>query len=249
MSQRFFITQPPQNGVATLLDQEAHHLSHVMRAKVGEQVTLFDGSGFEYVAKVAKLGRHDVQLAVLSSQAVDRELASPLVLSVALPRGERQGWLVEKAVELGVSELVPVETERGVAQPTDKALERLRRAVIEAAKQCGRNRLMNVTEAKPWREFIATASTAATRVVAHPYPPATSSNDWAQSNAAGHCLAVGPEGGLTDQEVELASAAGWQLIALGHRILRVETAAIALAAVVGMGGLRGALSHGDVNDS
>src|SRR3972149_595754 len=142
MSDRFFSSQPIASEHVTLAGPEAHHLLHVMRAKVGEQVTLFDGSGAEFDAEIARCGRSEVDLRVLERREIDRELAFELVIGVPLPKGDRQKWLVEKLTELGVTELVPLVTERGVAQPTDSALERLERGVIEAAKQCGRNRLM-----------------------------------------------------------------------------------------------------------
>lgn len=131
MPDRYF-TQPPINSDhATLDGAEAHHLIHVMRAKAGTRVTLFDGSGAEFAAQVEKVGRSDVQLAILARQEVDRELPLEVVLGVSLPKGDRQKWLVEKAVELGVDRIVPLITARSVAQPVQQALERLQRSVIE----------------------------------------------------------------------------------------------------------------------
>ncbi|MBL8830259.1 MAG: 16S rRNA (uracil(1498)-N(3))-methyltransferase [Planctomycetaceae bacterium] len=229
MSQRYYLEQPPVDDRATLTTTEAHHLAHVMRGKVGEQVTLFDGVGHEFQARIERIGKHDVTLAVLSQASVDRELAVPITLGVALPRGDRQAWLVEKLVELGVTSLVPLETARGVAQPTDKALERLRRGVIEASKQCGRTRLMQVVDAQTWRDFVSQGDVNAARLVAHPYAPAVETTFWTAPPSAGFLFAVGPEGGLTDDEVESAREQGWQVGALGERILRIETAAMVLA--------------------
>ena len=126
-----------------------------MRAKAGTRVTLFDGSGWEFDAVVQRTGRSEVELAIAGRQEIDREARIAVTLGVALPKGDRQKWLVEKVVELGVARLVPLETERGVAQPVENALERLRRGVIEASKQCGRNRLMEIAEPRAWREFLA----------------------------------------------------------------------------------------------
>ncbi len=172
--------------------------------------------------------RSEVELAIAGRQEIDREARIAVTLGVALPKGDRQKWLVEKVVELGVARLVPLETERGVAQPVENALERLRRGVVEACKQCGRNRLMEIAEPNAWQAFLKENETAACRLVAHPRQgpgrwPAPS------ENAA---LAVGPEGGFTDAEVARAVAGGWLTVDLGPRILRVETAALALAARV-----------------
>ena len=236
MSRRFFVEPHIDSPQAVLHGPEAHHLAHVLRAKAGDEVVLFDGSGQEFAARVSKIGRDRIELDVLETRAVDRELPFRLTLAVALPKGDRQAWLVEKAVELGVSELIPLVTTRGVAQPVDKALERLRRGVIEASKQCGRNRLMGVAQPQSWSELIG-AERSGQRYVAHPGGQAASLlSAPARPGASGQwSLAIGPEGGLTDEEVALALAAGWQTIGLGSRILRVETAAMALAAWLALG--------------
>src|SRR5205823_14535109 len=88
------------------------------------------------------------ELSIIERREVSRELSFSLTLAVALPKGERQKWLIEKATELGVTRIVPLVTERGVAQPVESALDRLRRGVIEASKQCGRNRLMEIAQSK-----------------------------------------------------------------------------------------------------
>lgn len=235
MSERFFVATPIAGDRALLTESEAHHLIHVMRAAPGTGVTLFDGSGCEFAAEVRRIGRAEVELAVLKRVEISRELPVPVVLGVALPKGERQKWLVEKAVELGVARVVPLRTARGVAQPVQQALERLRRTVIESSKQCGRNRLLELSEPETWQEFMTAKLGAQFRVVAHPavrHGGKTATTLPALS-AKGHgavVLAVGPEGGLAAEEVDLALASGWQFVNLGARTLRTETAAIALAA-------------------
>ena len=160
MSQRFFVSSPIVGERATLTDAEAHHLIHVMRAIAGDEVTLFDGSGCEFAARIESIGRSEVELTIIERRAVDRELPLRLTLAVALPKGDRQQVLVEKATELGVAGLVPLVTQRGVAQPSDSALNRLRRAAIEAAKQCGRNRLMEIAAPASWSDYAPRAAEA-----------------------------------------------------------------------------------------
>src|SRR5689334_9580454 len=113
MSERFFVTTPIAAERVKLEGPEAHHLSHVMRAKVGDRVALFDGSGCEFDAQIESIGKSVVELSVVERREVDRESAVRLTLAVALPKGDRQQWLVEKAVELGVASIVPLVTERG----------------------------------------------------------------------------------------------------------------------------------------
>lgn len=233
MPHRYFSETPLVGPSATLAGAEAHHLLHVLRAKAGDEVVLFDGSGAEFLARVEKSGRSSVELAILAQQAVDRELSIPITIGVALPKGDRQKWLVEKLTELGVRKLVPLETERGVAQPVTSALERLRRSVVEASKQCGRNRLLEIAAAQTLSVFLHEASEGSTRWLAHPVgaPLRQQFNATAPTRPAVSSLyvAVGPEGGFSDGEAAQAVAAGWQLVSLGERILRIETAAAFLA--------------------
>ena len=123
MSDRYFVESPILSDRAVLAGAEAHHLLHVLRAKTGTRVTLFDGSGWEFEAVVERTSRSEVELTIAGRREIDREARVAVTLGVALPKGERQKWLVEKAVELGVARLVPLETERGVAQPVENALE------------------------------------------------------------------------------------------------------------------------------
>ncbi len=237
MSKRFFVDTPIHGNKAELAGAEAQHLIKVMRAKPGDHVTLFDGSGLEYSACVRGISRSAVELEVLAREAVDRELSFSLSLGVALPKGDRQRWLIEKAVELGVTRIVPLRTARGVAQPADRTLGRLRRTVVEASKQCGRNRLMEIGKPLSIVEFGAKASTDAIRLLAHPDRNATSLASALSGDALRDVwLAVGPEGGFN--EGELADLRdGWQIVSLGPRILRIETSAIALVAALSLLGV------------
>ena len=244
MSDRYFVDHPISPGPVTLTGPEAHHLIHVMRAIPGTQVILFDGHGAEFPAVVQHVRRSEVELSVISCDQVDRELPIELTLGVALPKGDRQKWLIEKAVELGVTRFVPLRTERAVAQPVEQAILRLHRSVVEASKQCGRNRLMQIVDPQNWSDFVRETADAPCRLLAHPHTCGTAALGCAESpiTAEGGCdtfssservmMAVGPEGGFTDDEVALALTAGWRPIDLGPRILRVETAALAIAAMV-----------------
>src|SRR6478609_1438469 len=111
MSERFYSPHPITAGCMMLDGPEAHHLLHVMRASVGDEVTLFDDSGAEFKATVETLRRADAELRIIERREIDRELPFELVVGVALPKGDRQKWLVEKLTELGVTALVPLITE------------------------------------------------------------------------------------------------------------------------------------------
>ncbi len=239
MADRYFVTEPIQPGPVILSGVESHHLLHVMRAKPGDQVVLFDGTGAEFKAVVESTARNSIALLAGERLEVNREASRALTLAVSLPKGDRQKWLVEKAVEIGIARIVPLTTARSVAQPTDSALDKLRRAVIESSKQCGRNRLLQITEPQTMAALLQQPSPTAIRLFAHPDSAAGASQaaGWKQLVAAAApnadvCIAIGPEGGFSDSEATAALAAGWQRMDLGARILRVETAAIYLAALV-----------------
>jgi 16S rRNA (uracil1498-N3)-methyltransferase len=230
MSDRFFVNEPLASDHATLAGDEARHLTAVMRASLGDEITLFDGTGLEYVGRIAAIHKSTVELTIIQRREISRELNFSLTLAVALPKGDRQKWLVEKATELGVTSITPLITERGVAQPTESALDRLRRTVIEASKQCGRNRLLEIAPPAPAGEFFAAAPPSTIRLLADPAGESLTAVMNPSSDAV--IAAIGPEGGFTPAEVAAATASGWKPVSLGARILRVETAAIALAAYV-----------------
>jgi 16S rRNA (uracil1498-N3)-methyltransferase len=188
---------------------------------------VFDGSGTSWRARVASIGRDDVMLDMGEAVTASRLTRVPLTLAVALPKGERQKWLVEKLTELGVERLVPLATTRGVAEATPAAVERLSRGVIEACKQCGRDGLMQIGGPKGVAEVVGDAGSGAVLLVAD--------RDGAplqEIATAGNLVValVGPEGGFTAEELATVEAAGGRRVSLGPHVLRVETAAIALAA-------------------
>lgn len=224
MPDRFHVNSDLAPGLVTVRGPEAHHMAAVCRVRPGDAVCLFNGDGREYPGRVVEVSKRDVTVEVTAAAAVSRELSARLVIACALPKGDRAQFLVEKLTELGVSELILLDTERTVVHPREAKLDRLERYVIEASKQCGRNVLMPVRPPQPWAEVVRDRSLPAARLIAYP-------GQGEVVGPAGEVVAaVGPEGGFTDAEVSLAREAGWRPVSLGERILRIETAAVALAA-------------------
>jgi len=218
----------PADARLVITGGQAHHLRNVLRTSTGEVITLFDGRGASALARVAGFGRGEVEVEVLS---VDGEVdASPtgVILATAVPKGERSGWLVEKATELGVERWIPLRTRRSTVDPGEGKLRKLRATVVEASKQCQRNRLMDVGTPVALADLLATwQATAASILVAHQDGVA-----WRPQAARDPVLViVGPEGGLTPQELDQCRAAGAQFVSLGPRTLRVETAALVMASL------------------
>ncbi len=231
---RFLHAPLPAYGAIDLDGAEARHANNVLRLPVGATVILFDGQGGEALANVKNISKRSVQVEVIERTDTNRELKNPLQLLVALPKGERQKTLIDGLVQFGTTQLTPLNCQRGVAQPTASVLERLRRSVAESSKQCGRNQLLQVSMPQSIEEVV-TSPTDLSRclsLVAHPYGPAPSLHDLvtaAHVHGQGR-VAIGPEGGFTEDEVEQLLAAGWSQVALGPRLLRVEYAALQVAA-------------------
>lgn len=133
-----------EQGVALLTGSDAQHLTRVMRKKIGDEADLFDGSGKEYRARIRSIARDKVELDVLETREDDREPPLALTAIMALPKGDRQKWAIEKLTELGVKRVVPLDAERADVKFSDDVRERLARQTLEASKQCGRLRLMEI---------------------------------------------------------------------------------------------------------
>jgi 16S rRNA (uracil1498-N3)-methyltransferase len=224
MADRFYLNCPLVVGPIELGGAEAHHLAAVCRLRPGDQVYLFNGDGRQYVARIASANRDLVKLEISAVESPDRELPIGIQVAAPVPKGDRAQFLVEKLTELGVTSFVPLGTHRSVIHPGSGKLEKLRRYVIEASKQCGRNVLLSVEPPADWLSYCGRADLPATRIVAHRggsdrFPPL-------REDAV---LAVGPEGGFAEDEIGTARKAGWRVVDLGPRTLRIETAAILLA--------------------
>ncbi len=136
---RFFVDQQPQDGVLTLTGENAHHAGRVLRLRVGEGVTLCDGAGMDFDCTVETVEKEAVTCRVVSCHAADTEPKQSITLFMALPKGDKMEFIVQKAVELGVSRIVPYLSKNCVSRPdkTEKKVERWRKIAAEAAKQCG----------------------------------------------------------------------------------------------------------------
>ena len=205
---------------------EARHLAKVRRVPVGASIEIFDGEGNAWIAKVDRIERASVFLVVENRIETVCTSRFRIILATAFPKGDRVDWLVEKATELGVERIIPLLSTRSVVDPRLAKIDRLRRTVIEASKQCGRSRLMTIEPPRTWSDLAISRPSTQIRLLAHPDGdalPTLPSFD-AGSNIV---LAIGPEGGFTQDEVELGKREGWAMIGLGSTLLRVETAALA----------------------
>ena len=242
MSNRFFVDRTVsrwETEEVFLAGDEVHHFCKVMRGKVGDSLILFDGTKKYAHGIVKSIQKKGIHIRITETFADDVESPLRLTIAAALPKGDRQRFLIEKLAELGVARFVPVQMERSVARANDAVIQRLRRYVIEAAKQCGRNVLMDITAEVPMEKLNdLLAAETMEKFLLHPIELGnvgqTTPLQIVTSHLAGTpdhiVILAGPEGSFTDQEITLALQSGFRPLDLGKRILRTETACIAAAA-------------------
>jgi len=216
----------------TLAPEAAQHVAKALRLKAGDALTVFDGQGGEYEASIQRAEKDRVDVKVGAWRDVDREPRLAVGLAQGLPEADKMDWIIQKAVELGAAWIQPLVCDRSVVRLTGERAARReahwQRVAIAACEQSGRNRVPEVRPTLAFMSWIAVEAAGprwmlspdADSIVAHA-PPATPLE-----------LLVGPEGGLSDRERELAVMKGCESVALGPRILRTETAPIAALAAI-----------------
>lgn len=238
MSEPRRIFAPPEafcEGALVLDGERLRHLRTVLRLAPGDEFSATDGAGAEYRLRVEQLGRERGRALVLGRAEPARESCLDLVLAQALPKGDRFSFVLEKAVELGVRAIMPLISRRTVvaAGTGTAAPARWRRIVESAVAQSGRTRLPALYPARPFEELVADPSLPEVRILL--WEHATEGlREAIESRAAPRSglVAVGPEGGWSEQEVRRATDAGFAAVRFGPRILRAETAGIAALAVL-----------------
>lgn len=240
MTRRFFAPVDQFHQTMELAGPEARHLSRVLRLTAGDSVCLFNGQGNEALFQITSCDADIAQLQLLELRTSAVSSTPPLTIATAVPKGDRFSWLIEKLTELGVHRVIPLITQRSIVDPGQGKLDKVRRTIVEASKQCGRAKLMDLTEPQKWSHLIQHEFAGQQVLMAHP----TGQNfDWVPSEQSTsnepdlprpRLVLIGPEGGFTEQEVTQAVQAGAELIRLGSNILRIETAAVAAAALAGL---------------
>lgn len=220
-----------------LSENAARHACRVLRLRAGDDLTLFDGAGGEYAARIAEVARERVSVEVLQWRDVECEAPIRLSLVQALQAGEKMDMTMQKAVELGVARIVPVASKRSVVRlDGERAQRRLahwRGVVASACEQCGRNRVPEVSPLSALDRWLGQPAAAGVLRLMLVPGAAQTLNDLAIPAPGSEVeLLIGAEGGLAPEEVALAAAAGYQGVRLGPRILRTETAGLAALAAI-----------------
>jgi 16S rRNA (uracil1498-N3)-methyltransferase len=240
MTRRRFYAPPiafaPDEQTVSLSADEARHARGVLRLEPGDEVYVFDGAGKEFRCAVRELARDGAVLDILEEVEPARpESPINLSLGIALLKGEKFDLVVQKATELGASRVVPVTTSRADVRIRDgdeakRKVTRWQRIALEAAKQCGRARLIEIQEPVGFKALIDRPAEEGELRLMFAERNGTSLAEVTRSSASGFpklFALIGPEGGWADDEIESAREAGWQIVTLGGRTLRAETAAIA----------------------
>lgn len=227
---RFFIDAPLCIGQHELPEAQAHYIGRVLRHAVGDAVQLFDGSGQEFLGELIEVGKKSVRVELREQFAGQAESSLQVHLGQGLSRGERMDWAIQKATELGASVITPIVSERCEVrlkdERADKRLAHWRQVAISACEQCGRSVLPVIHSPVLLADWLKQTE-AELKLVLHPVAEPLTSH----ASPATLAFLIGPEGGLSDGEVEQAKAAGFHAARLGPRVLRTETAPVVALAV------------------
>jgi 16S rRNA (uracil1498-N3)-methyltransferase len=233
---RFFIQPDSKVSDEVLLsDEESHHITRVLRLSAGEMLQLFDGRGTVYEAEITAVGRR-VQLRICSSRYVEDE-GVPLRVCQGMLKGKKMEFLLQKCTELGVSEFVPFVSSRCQLKKTEQKrlvgkYDRWRKIIDEACKQCGRARPMQLADILLFPEMLQQAADKRSILFWEEEKEQTIHTASLPAVKDGLQIVLGPEGGFTGEEAEAAEGAGFQILSLGPRILRAETATVAAVSIM-----------------
>ncbi|MFV0443833.1 MAG: RsmE family RNA methyltransferase [Planctomycetaceae bacterium] len=229
----------PDDAELALDPEESRHLRDVLRGRIGDLVELFDGQGRSRTAELVGVTKRVVRLRLRGPVDLEPPFVPEIWMAVAAPKSDRLRWLVEKMTELGANRLIPLVTARAVVKPGTSKLERLEEASLQACKQCGRSRAVEIHPLMEWTRFWALAESELaieeTQILLADrdgLPLAAPTMRDRLSSARRIVVVVGPEGGLTDSEHQEAIVRGATAVTLGRSLLRIETAAIAATAIL-----------------
>lgn len=216
----------------TLDENTTHRLLHVLRIKPNQSLILFNGDGHEYTARIEHIQKKTITVEILDKTSVSKESPIKLHLGQVIAKGEKMDTILQKATELGVCNITPLFSKRSIPTWDEKRfakkMEHWQSILIQASEQCGRCQIPTLHSAQDFQEWIAKRSETQ-KLILDPHTPSSPSQLSATEPTV---LTVGPEGGFTNEETQLAQQKGFHSLSLGPRILRVETASLAAIVVL-----------------
>src|SRR5450830_312972 len=217
-----------------LPENAATHAARVLRMQVGDKAILFNGGGFDYLAELTFVSKSQVGIKIISSQLISNESPLKITLLQGISAGDRMDFTIQKAVEMGVSHIQPISTQRSVvklsAERAEKRLEHWQNVIISACEQSGRAVVPEITAPVSLAQWFSKKPIFDLGITLA--PTASQSLKALKKPSGSICLLIGAEGGLTDDEIDLASLQGFEAVTLGKRILRTETAPLAAIAAM-----------------
>ncbi len=232
---RLFCDFPLAIGENIELPKDAARHIMVLRLSAGDTLTLFNGLGGEYQARITRIDRQRVTTEIVSHSSREAELPYRITLAQGIPEATKMDWIIEKSVELGVSDIIPLAAQRSVVRlDNDRAEKRLSRwqaIAISAAQQCGRNRLPHIASPVGTGEYLR-QTTPSPRILFSPRATETLSEWVRHQKPQDITLMIGPEGGFSPEEENMAEQQGVTFLSMGPRILRTETAGLAAVAAI-----------------
>ena len=233
---RLFTDKPLTTGDRVILEGKvAQHLGRVLRARAGDKIALFNGDGQEFAATLLTVSKHEVSVDIGAASSPLTESPVYTTLGLCLSKGDRFDWAIQKATELGVGAIAPLYSERvDFGIPPDRIEKRIahwQQVAISACEQCGRVRIPAVSSPQPLEQWVQSVA-AEQKWVLHCDDRGATRSSASKEAPADAALLIGPEGGLTDQEVARACENSFGALRLGPRVLRTETApVVALSAL------------------
>jgi len=239
---RFFVApEQVKDGKITITGTDVVHIVKVLRLRAGDLITVLNGRGKIYEAMLEEISRDEVTCAVLREETVVDEPGLKLTLVQGLPKGDKMDFIIQKATELGVSRIIPLACERAVVKLTgdkqQRRHDRWQRIALEAAKQSRRPDVPEIAALATWEDVLAGISENTMALIPWEMEKTTSLKkaliDYEKSGSLNELyIFIGPEGGFTAAEVSMACSHGVKPVTLGPRILRTETAGLAVMAMI-----------------
>ena len=225
---RFFV---PQDQIPTIIGSDAHQIKNVLRLKVGDQIELLDGTGKIHTSKITKMEQNKIACNVLSTKHDETEPKIKVTLAQCLPKAKKMALIIQKCTELGIRQIIPTLSERSIAK--GEKLDRWKKIAKEAAEQSGRSTIPEIAPLTKFADILKLKSQFDIALIPWELEKEITLKQILSTQPPNHLLVlIGPEGGFSQEEIKLAQEAGFTPVSLGKRILRTETASMAILAMI-----------------
>ena len=222
--------------VVELIAQTHIHATKVLRLKVGDQFALFNGDGYDYVAKVIELSKHKTSVEIIDRYEVNHESPLKITLAQGLATGDKMDWIIQKAVELGIQSIQPLLTERSIIkldrERADKKLEHWRTVAISACEQTGRSIIPDILSPIHLVQWLSNQNQIANSLKLILTPAKAQNINHLEKPSSPVVFMVGPEGGFSEKEMNLALSSSFVPVNFGKRVLRTETASVVALSIM-----------------